>query len=93
MTALDQAFITAFSQQGTSPVATVPRPTAPMSKNSPSPLGVDRGEENMPGEESQIAPAMFDRLDGILTALEKMPNLQAEPSNLESEIVVEEEEY
>lgn len=93
MTALDQAFIKAFSQQGTSSVATVPRPAAPMSKNSPSPLGVDRGEENMPGEEGQIAPAMFDRLDGILTALEKMPNLQAEPLNLESGTVVEEEEH
>ncbi len=101
MTALDQAFIKAFSQQGTSPVATVPRPAAPTSKNSPSPLGVDRGEENMPGEKGQAAvdnapavvPAMFDRLDGILTALEKMPNLQAEPSNLESGIVVEEKEH
>ena len=101
MTALDQAFIKAFSQQGTSPVAIVPRPAAPMSKNSPSPLGVDRGGENMLREEGQaavdnapaIAPAMFDRLDGILTALEKMPNLQAEPPNLESEIVVEEEEH
>jgi len=100
MTALDQAFIKAFSQQGTSPVATVPRPAAPMSKNSPSPLGVDRGEKNMPGEEGQaavdnapaVAPAMFSRFDGILAALEKMPNLQAEPSNLESGIVVEEEE-
>lgn len=99
MTALDKAFIKAFSQQETSPVATLPRPVAPMSKNSPSPIEVDRGEENMPGEKGQVAvenastvaPAMFDRLDGILTALEKMPNLQAEPSNLESGIIVEEE--
>ncbi len=101
MTALDQAFIKAFSQQGTSPVATMPRPAAPTSKNSPLPLGVDRGEENIPREVGQaavdnvpaVAPAMFDRLDGILTALEKMPNLQAKPSNLENGIVVEEEEH
>ncbi|MBN1393992.1 MAG: hypothetical protein JW959_03090 [Pirellulales bacterium] len=80
MTALDQAFIKAFSQQGTSAAAVVPRPAGPKSNNAKQPAG---------DNSSPVAPAMFDRFDNILAALEKMPNLQEDSSN--SRNVVEEE--
>ena len=92
MTALDQALIKAFSQQETTPLPRAVRPAARTSKNGPSPFEADGGvktvarhEDNATAEKPQpTAAAMFDRFDGILAALEKMPNLQAEPAHPDS---------
>ena len=130
MTALDQAFIKAFSQQAGAPASATLRPTSPnnpLEKSvleisgataglSSSAVGISRkntagqassgtlakpredyapaNEEHVERNESvspsvvsspgarDIAPEMFDRFDGVLAALEKMPDLRSrEPEN------------
>jgi len=62
MTALDQAFIKAFSQQGIPTATVLPRSATPISEHPPVPLVL---------EAPPAAPAAT--LDGVLAALEKPP--------------------
>lgn|GEM_PF-1964963 len=84
MTALDQAFIKAFSQQGSSPAPATLRPTSPRPNVDYRPTSAVADERNDSEERQQsrssapadFAPAMFERFDDILSALEKMPDLR-----------------
>jgi Mrp family chromosome partitioning ATPase len=87
MTALDQAFIKAFSQQGALSVATPPRPAAVASKPSALPLGERQGETVAPSR--QPSPLSFacevasrppsEAFGNVLAVLEKPP---VQPKNL-----------
>lgn len=90
MTALDQAFIKAFSQQADTTASATLRPTSPKPREDYAPANeeyVERNESVSPSVAgvsgaTDIAPEMFDRFDGILAALEKMPDLRGcEPEN------------
>jgi Mrp family chromosome partitioning ATPase len=90
MTTLDQAFIKAFSQQDTVPVAIPPRPAAPAAKRPSLPLGVARSEENLPKDQARAANVRIAReaapspqsntANGVLAALERPPVRPARPN-------------
>lgn len=61
MTALDQAFIKAFSQQGTAAAATPPRQAAPASKGLPLSSAIEWGKENLAESRDRRGNVSFDR--------------------------------
>jgi Mrp family chromosome partitioning ATPase len=61
MTALDQAFIKAFSQQGKTVAVMPPKPVAPSAKPSPLPPTMRRSDENLPRNQVRTNSIAFAR--------------------------------
>ena len=77
MTALDNAFVKAFSQQN-SPAPAALRPALPRQNDGAVATNEEADIDRQPAAPSltDVAPAMFERFDSILTALENMPDLR-----------------
>jgi Mrp family chromosome partitioning ATPase len=95
MTALDQAFIKAFSQQGRPVAAIPPKSAAPTAKQSPLPPATGRGEENFPRDQGPTGNVSFareaaslplsDTFGSVLAVLEKPPVRSPDWSKAEGE--------